>query len=193
MHPDTWTQLVLAALMACPAAGCRSAGLRKEARASATPADAVHILYYEWLGSSPGADFTRTDLHAVEIDFIAGQRRTVRLVARRPEPMIDRPGEEPPSVLEAEPWMPLPPEEDDVIRAAVRSWLEASPYATSDHQRAVGRESAYMLRFSLRAVDRTYRVRVNPPTEERVPMTFDPAYVKFLELRRMIAADGFVD
>jgi len=109
-----------------------------------------HLLYYEWLGSSPGAGYTRTDLSAVEIDFISEQRRVVHRVARHPSPMIDRPGEDPPPLLEREPWTAMPQEESDAIRRAIRSWLDASPHAITDHDRSVGRESAYMLRFTLR-------------------------------------------
>jgi len=41
-----------------------------------------------------------------------------------------------------------------------------------------------MLRFTPHATNRTFCIRVNPPTEERVQIAFDPAYAKFLALRR---------
>lgn len=151
-----------------------------------------HLLYYEWLGTSPGAGFTRTDLVAVEIDLTNGRRRRVHLTANHPEPMIEMPGEERPAVLARARWEALSAEEDEAIRSALRSWLEARPHETSDHARSVGRESGYILRFTLRTAERVYRVRVNPPPDDAVPMTEDRAYPAFLKVKSALTGDGLV-
>jgi len=110
------------------------------------PATAVapsRLFYYQWSGTSPGADFTATSLFACEMDLVKREVRVFARSAQHPQKMLPYGRAEIIKLLAGEAWKPLAEPRADVLRAAARAWLATDPPKSYEKHGALGTEDGF--------------------------------------------------
>ena len=130
-------------------------------RRPAVPED-CHVRYVRWDGVSPGAGFSLTSLHVVEMDFGGGRKRVLRKTARAPAPMLPHQLDAIAKMADATPWRDLPADEAARLARLVDSWLATRPPARYNDFRPLGREDGCLEQLTVVRGATTVTTAINP-------------------------------
>jgi len=122
----------------------------------------IRLVYYQWAGSSEGADFTITSLSTFELDLAKAKLRILRRAAKAPNPMIPREEKSILAELEAQPWRELSAEQYERLRKATEDWLNTKPPKEYAQEMGLGTEDGHAEAMTVYRGADVLRVSVNP-------------------------------
>ena len=120
------------------------------------------LSYLVWSGTSPGAGFTSTTLHVVEIDLPARRARVFRKQALAPNPMLPYDDAGINKLIADSTWFPLTSAQVEQIRLLITTWKNTAPPAEYDQFRALGREDGYREQLTVSDDYTTTKTAINP-------------------------------
>jgi hypothetical protein len=101
------------------------------------------VVYYRWAGMSPGGEFRRTSLEAIEVDLAGNRYRRITGTANAPEPMLPYRQADVTALLKDSEWTTISPEDAQHLSMIARGWMETHPPPTYAQPRLLGREDGY--------------------------------------------------
>ncbi|MCI0362302.1 MAG: hypothetical protein L0Y44_02055 [Phycisphaerales bacterium] len=129
-------------------------------RSPASPG--YYLKYVAWSGVSPGAGFTSTSLHVVEVDLGAKRARRLNKSASAPEPMLPHDEKGISELARSVDWVSLSPEHAERFEKLTEMWLGTKPPARYNDPKGLGREDGYHESLSVEWATDSVSTEINP-------------------------------
>ncbi len=120
------------------------------------------LQYLCWSGTSPGAGFTSTSLHVVEVDLNSKRLRRLRKRAQAPEPMLPHDKKGITRLMRTVDWKDLSSAHVDKIRELTSAWIGSEPPPRYNDPKGLGGEDGYLERLCVTWGTDSLTTEINP-------------------------------